>query len=79
MFKCLVTGYKGYIGNHIYNELCDRNYTVKGIDLKDGTDILEYLPNENFDYVFHLAAIPRVGFSVENPFYTLEQNCYYKY
>ena len=74
MFKCLVTGYKGYIGNHIYNKLCDLGCSVTGIDLQDGEDILECLPNKKFDYVFHLAALPRVLYSVENPYYTFKNN-----
>jgi len=72
--KILVTGYKGYIGSHIYSELKKQNYEVQGIDLIDGEDILHCLPEENFDYVFHLAAVPRVGYSVEMPSYTLKQN-----
>ena len=72
--KILVTGYKGYIGGHIYSELQLLGYNVTGIDLKDGEDILHCLPDEDCDYVFHLAALPRVEYSVENPSYTLKQN-----
>lgn len=74
--KVLVTGHKGYIGRHVFLELGKRGYNVHGIDLKEGEDVLHCLPNENFDYVFHLAACPRVGFSVENPSYTFKQNSY---
>ena len=70
----LVTGYKGYIGNKIYNKLVELNYEVKGVDLKDGEDLLYCLPSGQFDYVFHLAALPRVGYSVEHPSYTLKHN-----
>jgi UDP-glucose 4-epimerase len=70
----LVTGHRGYIGSHIYEELLRLGYKVRGIDLKDGEDILHCLPDEDFDYVFHLAALPRVEYSVENPSYTLKQN-----
>ena len=72
--KILVTGHRGYIGSHIYSTLKLKGYDVRGIDLKDGEDILHCLPDENFDYVFHLAACPRVGYSVEKPSYTLKQN-----
>ena len=72
--KILVTGHKGYIGSHIFSTLQSRNYYVCGVDLKDGEDILHCLPDENFDYVFHLAACPRVGYSVEKPSYTMKQN-----
>jgi len=72
--KILVTGYKGYIGSHIFSELKRQGYNVHGIDLKDGEDILHCLPNESFDFVFHLAACPRVDYSVKKPAYTMKQN-----
>ena len=34
------------------------------------------MPEEDFDYVFHFAALPRVGYSVEYPSYTFKQNAY---
>lgn len=74
--KVLVTGHKGYIGSHAYKELKYLGHDVRGIDLKDGDDIFHCLPNENFDYVLHFAAIPRVEYSVEKPSYTLKQNVY---
>ena len=74
MARCLVTGHKGYIGNHLYNSLAAHGYDVYGIDLKQGDDILYSLPNEQFDCVFHLAAIPSVPYSVLHPSYTLRQN-----
>lgn len=72
--KILVTGHRGYIGSRVYNKLREMNHAVTGLDLKDGNDILHCLPDDTYDYVFHLAALPRVGFSVENPSYTLKQN-----
>jgi UDP-glucose 4-epimerase len=72
--RILVTGHRGYIGGHLYRKLVRLGYEVDGIDLKNGEDILHCLPNKNYDYVFHLAALPRVEFSVENPSYTLKQN-----
>lgn len=74
MSKILVTGHQGYIGSHLFSELQRLEYDVRGIDLKDGEDILHCLPDENFDFVFHFAACPRVGYSVEKPSYTLKQN-----
>jgi len=71
----LVTGHKGYIGSKLFNKLKQLNFEVVGIDLKDGHDVLDCLPkNKNFDYVFHLAALPSVEFSVLNPSYTLKHN-----
>ena len=72
--KILVTGYKGYIGSHVYKTLQGKKHEVHGIDLKDGDDVLHCLPNEDFDYIFHLAALPRVEYSVHYPSYTLKQN-----
>jgi len=71
----LVTGYKGYIGNKLFNKLNLMGCEVVGIDLKDGHDIADCLPkNKNFDYVFHLAALPSVEYSVLNPSYTMKHN-----
>jgi nucleoside-diphosphate-sugar epimerase len=74
MSKILVTGHRGYIGSHVYAELSDMGHDVFGIDLKEGNDLSHCLPSEEFDYVFHLAALPRVEYSVENPYYTAKQN-----
>lgn len=72
--KILVTGHKGFIGKKIFDKLQKIGYNISGIDLKDGEDILHCLPDENFDYVFHLAACPRVEYSVQHPSYTMKQN-----
>ena len=72
--KILVTGHRGYIGGHLYSELQRLEHEVHGIDIKDGEDILHCLPDGDFDYIFHMAAQPRVEFSVYNPSYTMKQN-----
>jgi len=72
--KILVTGHRGYIGAHLFKKLQNKNHEVLGIDIKEGNDILHCLPDEEFDCVYHLAALPRVEYSVENPFYTMKQN-----
>ena len=74
--KILITGHKGYIGSHLFSVLANLGYYVKGIDLKDGDDLLYCLPNETFDYVFHLAAYPKVQYTVENPSFSLRQNVF---
>ena len=76
MKKILVTGHRGYIGGHLFKYLKQNDYQVYGIDLKDGRDILHHLPDEDFDYVFHLAAFPRVQQSVEEPSDTFRNNAY---
>ena len=72
MARCLVTGHMGYIGTHVYNKLIELGHEVMGIDLKEGEDILldlNDLQYEEFkpEYIFHLAAIPRVAYSMEYP------------
>ena len=74
--KVLVTGHKGYIGSRLYKDLKRLGHDVSGIDLKDGVDILYCLPDESFDYVFHLAAMPKVSFCMTNPAYTMRQNVF---
>ena len=90
MARCLVTGHKGYIGSHLFDKLKSLGHEVKGIDLKEEypRDILEWLreyddgsgrfsPNY-FDfkpeYIFHLAAIPRVPYSIEHPVEVMRNN-----
>lgn len=72
--RILVTGHKGYIGGHIFYKLKSLGHDVRGIDIKNNEDVLHCLPDEDLDYVFHLAAEPRVEFSVRNPSYTMKQN-----
>ena len=79
MAKCLVTGHMGYIGSHIYTKLEALGHEVKGIDLKEGRNIMEALWQEDYqdfkpDYVFHLAATPRVAYSMEHPYQVLYNN-----
>tara|TARA_R110002020_G_scaffold244679_1_gene458382 strand:+ start:352 stop:1152 length:801 start_codon:yes stop_codon:yes gene_type:complete len=52
-------------------------HDLRGIDLKDGEDILDGLEQfEGFkpEYIFHLACIPRVAYSVEQPVHTMINN-----
>jgi UDP-glucose 4-epimerase len=87
MSKCLITGYKGYIGSQLYKKLKELGHDVVGIDLQEGHDINKDLHHGldknsfhpeyfNFkpEYIFHLAYIPRVGYSVENPVETTKNN-----
>jgi len=72
--RALVTGHRGYIGSKVYDRLIKDGLDVEGIDLKEGSDILECLHQRRYDFIFHLAALPRVEYSVNNPYYTLKQN-----
>ncbi len=79
MARCLVTGHMGYIGSHVYDSLINLGHEVKGIDLKENQNILLDLNTpdyENFrpEYIFHLAAIPRVAYSMEFPHRVLHNN-----
>ena len=79
MALCLVTGHQGYIGSGLYAKLISLGHDVVGIDYKkdDSWDILnglERIEQHNFDYVFHLACIPRVAYSVEQPVHTMMNN-----
>jgi len=86
MARCLITGHKGYIGSRLYESLKEGGHEVMGIDIKDGNDILEKLKpfvDGTFhphwtkfkpEYIFHLAAIPRVAYSMQHPYKVLHNN-----
>jgi UDP-glucose 4-epimerase len=83
MSRLLITGHRGYIGEHLFNTLSTLGHIVLGIDSQQGTSLQEYWENkdnqeeiEEFspEYIFHLACWPRVGFSVENPYATMKNN-----
>lgn len=88
MARCLVTGHKGYIGSKLVSKLEELGHEVMGIDLndkvphnimttlresRDGTFHPHYY-NFQPEYVFHMACWPRVGYSVEKPVETTENN-----
>ena len=77
--KVLITGHLGFIGNKVYKKCLKLGWQVKGIDLKENRnilyinsykDIIEFKP----EIIFHLAAQPRVKFSVEYPSEALSNN-----
>lgn len=88
MARCLVTGHKGYIGAKLFRALEEQGHEVMGIDLKEeishniiqdlreGTDGQFHPHYYRFqpEYVFHMACWPRVGYSVEKPVETNENN-----
>lgn len=88
MARCLITGHKGYIGSRLFRKLEKGGHEVQGIDIQEEhpKDILKVLKEDNDggfhphywnfkpEYVFHLAAIPRVVYSVEQPVETTENN-----
>jgi len=76
--KTLVTGHLGYIGQHLVRELMRRGHEAAGVDLKEGEDLCEGVPDRVRSYepdvIFHLAAIPRVAYSIENPLHVMKNN-----
>ena len=68
--KVLVTGYKGFIGNHLCYVLKYKGAKVTGMEDKNGGVInlkLLYEKCRNIDYVFHLAAISTIPACANNP------------
>jgi GDP-4-dehydro-6-deoxy-D-mannose reductase len=78
--KALVFGSKGFVGVHLCNELLSQGWEVKGFNLRDGQNILDYefvrnaLDVERPDAIFHLAAQAYVPESFANPKRTFEVN-----
>lgn len=58
--KILVTGHKGFIGNHLYQKLLKLGHEVRGFDIVDGDDLLNFTKIEEdikkVDIVYHIAA-----------------------
>lgn len=78
MKKTIVTGGDGFIGRHLVKGLQEKGYLVEVVDIKSEGDVRD-LPDltrrfEGAEYVFHLAALPRVQYSIENPIKTHETN-----
>ena len=71
--KILVTGYKGFIGSHVFNDLRYEQgygYLVEGLDRPD--DIGDWVgPSgmfaKHYDCIIHLAAYAALRDSVDNP------------
>ena len=75
MKKILITGDKGYIGQHLRKRL-ETKYEVDGVDMKYGLDIfnLNYQMSILYDTVIHLAAFVKVNQSVNFPYQYYHNN-----
>ena len=76
--KVAVTGGEGFIGSHLRRELQKKGCEVISVDIATGDDIRDVEKLQKLfvgaTYVFHLAALPRVQYSIENPKETNETN-----
>ena len=76
--RALVTGHMGYIGKNLVKALIEKGHWVIGADLKQGEDLCDKIPFRVLEFdpevIFHLAAIPRVAYSVENPLHVMRNN-----
>ncbi len=76
--KVVVTGGAGFIGSHLSEALRTEGYEVAVVDPKVAGDILNSASLSQAcagaRFVFHLAALPRVQYSIEQPRETHEIN-----
>ena len=70
--KILLTGHKGFIGQHLHKRLTNTHQII-GIDIKDNGNILSaQLPE--VDLVIHLAGVGGVRQSLDNPKHYWDNN-----
>ena len=85
MKKALITGSQGFVGHYLRHELENHGYTVTGLDIQTGEDVLEIdlldktavesvIEQLQPDVVFHLAGQANVAKSWAIPQKTVELN-----
>lgn len=76
--KAVVTGGAGFIGKHLVAGLHKEGFDVVVVDIKETGDVrkLDDLKTAfaGAQFVFHLAALPRVQYSIEHPQETHDTN-----
>lgn len=76
--KAVVTGGAGFIGTHVCAALRAEGYEVVSVDIKTGDDVRDTEKMKKLftgaTHVFHLAALPRVPYSIEHPQETHDHN-----
>ena len=71
--RVLITGDKGFVGQHLINELKKRKRKIVGFSLQDGRNIFDYeqlrntLDQERPDEIYYLVAQAFVPESFLNP------------
>ncbi|MDO8600854.1 MAG: NAD-dependent epimerase/dehydratase family protein [bacterium] len=74
----LVTGGKGFLGQHLTKALEVRGHRVTSFDIVDGQDLLDYNAVEKAvqgkDAVYHLAAVADLNWAREHPRETMDIN-----
>lgn len=77
-YKILVTGSEGFLGKHLVNKLEKLGHQVVGLDKKLGADLSKWDSvselDENFDYVYHLAAYNGTKWFYERPVEVIRDN-----
>ncbi|MBA3678784.1 GDP-mannose 4,6-dehydratase [Candidatus Saccharibacteria bacterium] len=77
--KALITGNRGFVGQHLTRLLESEGMEVIGYDLLDGLDVTsldlhEFLDKQRPNYIFHLAAMTSIPESFENPIGCMASN-----
>src|SRR3990167_843630 len=76
--KAIVTGGAGFIGKHLVAGLRQEGFEVSVVDIKETGDVRKFdelkAAFTGAQCVFHLAALPRVQYSIEHPQETHETN-----
>ena len=75
----LITGYKGYIGSHIYDYLISNKYIVYGIDynkfdIKNYNKLDDFCFNKNIKTIIHLASFNDKEESINEPLKYYDNN-----
>lgn len=74
----LITGGKGFLGQHLAKALKERGHRVASFDIVDGEDLLDYGAVEKAvagkDAMYHLAAVADLNYAREHPRETMDIN-----